>query len=106
MDKLLKGKTVLVTGAAKRIGRAIALALAEQGAQVAITYLSSQAEAEKTVRDLAAFDVDALAVRCDLRDPLSIEEMVAEVAGEFGTLDLLVNNAGFFESVVLEEITV
>jgi 3-oxoacyl-[acyl-carrier protein] reductase/pteridine reductase len=104
--KLLAGKTALVTGAAKRIGRTIALALAEQGANVAITYLSSQQEAEQTVRELAAFDVDVLAVRCDLRDPESIDATVAEVVSEFGRLDLVVNNAGMFESARLEEITV
>ncbi|HEX4577085.1 MAG TPA: SDR family oxidoreductase [Edaphobacter sp.] len=106
MDKLLQGKTVLVTGAAKRIGRAIALALAERGANVAITYLGSQFEAEETVRALAAQDVDALAVRCDLRDPESIEQTMASVIEEFGQLDLLVNNAGVFESQVLENISV
>jgi 3-oxoacyl-[acyl-carrier protein] reductase/pteridine reductase len=106
MDKLLKGKTVLVTGAAKRIGRAIALALAERGASTAITYLSSQPEAEKTVRALAAHDVDALAVRCDLRDPESIQQTVSSVVEEFGQLDLLVNNAGIFESEPLEDISV
>ena len=105
-DKLLAGKTVLVTGAAKRIGRAVALTLAERGADVAITYLGSQQEAEQTVRDLAAFDIDALAVRCDLGDPKSIDETVAEVVEEFGRLDLVVNNAGMFESVALEEISV
>lgn len=104
--KPLKGKTVLVTGAAKRIGRAIALALAEQGADVAITYLNSQTQAEQTVRELAAHDVDALAVRCDLSDPESIDHMVAEVVDQFGRLDIVVNNAGMFESAVLEEITV
>jgi NAD(P)-dependent dehydrogenase (short-subunit alcohol dehydrogenase family) len=105
MDKLLTGKTALVTGAAKRIGRAIALALAENGANVAITYLGSQSESEDTVRALAAFDVDAMAVRCDLRDPLSIEQMIAAVADEFGQIDLLVNNAGIFESEALENIS-
>lgn len=104
--KPLKGKTALVTGAARRIGRAIALALAENGADVAITYLASQPEAEQTVRDLAKHGVEALAVRADLRDPESIAESVAEVAGEFGRLDLLVNNAGVFESAPLEEISV
>jgi NAD(P)-dependent dehydrogenase (short-subunit alcohol dehydrogenase family) len=104
--KLLAGKTALVTGAAKRIGRTIALALAEQGANVSITYLTSQQEAEETVRDLAAFDVDGLAIRCDLRDPVSIDAAVAEVAAEFGRLDLVVNNAGMFESSRLEEITI
>ncbi|MGD0444073.1 MAG: SDR family oxidoreductase [Edaphobacter sp.] len=106
MDKLLKGKTVLVTGAAKRIGRAIALALAERGANIAITYLGSQLEAEETVRALVAHDVDALAARCDLRDPESIEQTMAAVIEEFGQLDLLVNNAGVFESEALERISV
>ena len=106
MDKLLEGKTVLVTGAAKRIGRAIALALAERGANVAITYLDSQIEAEQTVRELAAHDVDALAVRCDLSDPESIEQTIASAIDEFGQLDLLVNNAGIFSSEALEKIPV
>jgi NAD(P)-dependent dehydrogenase (short-subunit alcohol dehydrogenase family) len=104
--KLLTGKTALVTGAAKRIGRAIALSLAEGGANVAITYLGSQSEAEETVRSLAAFDVEALAVRCDLRDPESITQTVAAVAEQFGGIDLLVNNAGSFESEILEDISV
>jgi NAD(P)-dependent dehydrogenase (short-subunit alcohol dehydrogenase family) len=106
MDKLLKGKTVLVTGAAKRIGRSIAIVLAEAGANVAITYLASHFEAEQTVRDLASYDVDALAVRCDLRDPQSIDQTVASVVEEFGQLDLLVNNAGVFASEALENISV
>ena len=95
-----------MTGAAKRIGRAIALALAEQGADVAITYLNSQVEAEQTVRDLAAHDVDALAIRCDLCDPEAIGHAVSEVAGEFDRIDLVVNNAGMFESLALEDISV
>ena len=106
MKKPLTGKTVLVTGAAKRIGRAIAIALADQGADVAITYLNSQPEAEKTVHSLAEFDIEALALRCDLRDPLSIQESVAEVYARFGRLDLLINNAAIFESAVLEKISV
>ena len=106
MTRSLSGKTALVTGAAKRIGRAIALVLAESGANVAITYLGSQPEAESTVAELAAFDVDALAVRCDLRDPQSIVETVSAVVEEFGQLDLLVNNAGVFESAALEDISV
>ena len=100
----LAGKSVLVTGAAKRIGRAIALTMAEAGAQVAITYLGSQVEAENTVRDLAAFDVEALAIRCDLRDPEDIRQAVTAVLDEFGQLDVLVNNAGAFASAALEDI--
>jgi NAD(P)-dependent dehydrogenase (short-subunit alcohol dehydrogenase family) len=102
----LTGKVVLVTGAAKRIGRAIALRLASVGANVAITYLGSQAEAEATTRDLAALGVETLAIRADLTDPLSVRETVAEVVATFGRLDLLVNNAGVFESAALESISV
>lgn len=106
MPKLLAGKTVLVTGAAKRIGRAIALVLAEAGANVAITYLGSQSEAEDTVRTLANFDIDAIAIRCDLRDQESIQHTVASVIQDFGQLDLLVNNAGVFASEALDQISV
>lgn len=101
----LSGKTALVTGAAKRIGRAIALALAAQGADVAITYRNSDEAAQQTVVDLAALGVKSLAVRCDLLDPEAIRSAVAEVASQFGRIDLLVNNAGMFESAALEEIT-
>ncbi|HZY62606.1 MAG TPA: SDR family NAD(P)-dependent oxidoreductase [Edaphobacter sp.] len=106
MNKPLAGRTALITGAAKRIGRAIALALAENGANIAITYLGSQPEAEATVRALAALDVNALAIRCDLRNPEDIDQTVAAVMEEFGQLGILVNNAGIFESVALEEISV
>jgi NAD(P)-dependent dehydrogenase (short-subunit alcohol dehydrogenase family) len=105
MSRLMAGKTVLVTGAAKRIGRAIALGFAELGANVAITYGASADEAEATVRTLAGLDVEAMAVRCDLRDPEDIREAVDSVVEEFGRLDILVNNAGIFESAALEEIS-
>ncbi len=101
----LTGKTALVTGGARRIGRAIALVLASAGANVAITYRSSQPEAEEMVRDLAALNVEAFAVRTDLTDAESIRQSVAAVVEEFGRLDILVNNAGLFESTALEEIT-
>jgi 3-oxoacyl-[acyl-carrier protein] reductase/pteridine reductase len=101
----LAGSAALVTGGARRIGRAIALRLAASGANVAITYRDSQPEAEDTVRALAALDVDAFAVRTDLADPESIRQSVAAVIDEFGRLDLLVNNAGLFEQAALQEIT-
>jgi NAD(P)-dependent dehydrogenase (short-subunit alcohol dehydrogenase family) len=107
MDKPLQGKTALVTGAAKRIGRAIAIALAERGADIAITYLESQTEAEQTVRDLADLDVQAFAARCDLTDPLATTEAVSAIAENFDDrIDILVNNAGFFESQALEHLSV
>ena len=106
MDRLLAGQTVLVTGAAKRIGREIALTFAKVGANVAITFGASQLEAEDTVRDLAAFDVEAMAVRCEIREPADVQQTVGAVVEEFGRLDILVNNAGAFESVDLEDISV
>lgn len=105
LSRPLEGKTALVTGAAKRIGRQIALTLAEHGAHVAITYLTSPREAEQTVRELGELNVTALGIECDLRDPHAINSMVEEVADELGGIDLLVNNAGMFESIALEEIT-
>lgn len=102
----LHGKSVLITGAAKRIGRACALALAEAGADVAITYLRSRSEAQKTVRDIAHLGVRALAVECDVRDQKSIQAAVKKVLGELGRLDVLVNNAAFYETAAIDEITV
>jgi 3-oxoacyl-[acyl-carrier protein] reductase/pteridine reductase len=101
----LAGSTALVTGGARRIGRAIALQLAAAGANVAITYRESQPEAEQTVRELASIGVDAFAVRTGLTDAESIRQSVAAVIEEFGQLDILVNNAGIFEAAALEEIT-
>jgi len=106
MTKTLAGKVALVTGGAKRIGRTLALTLAEAGAQVAITYRESATEAEGVVRLLAELDVDAMAVRCDVAQPESVTETVAAVVEEFGQLDLLVNNAGAFASAALEDISV
>lgn len=105
MDSL-QGRVALVTGAAKRIGRSLALTLAGAGANVAITYRDSESEAQKTVAELKAFGGDAIAVRCDVRDPGSVESAVAEAVRHFGKLDLLVNNAGVFETAALEQITV
>jgi 3-oxoacyl-[acyl-carrier protein] reductase/pteridine reductase len=104
--KPLEGKTALVTGAAKRIGRTIALALADAGATVAVTFLSSEEDASGTVLDFAERDAQGMALRCDVRDPLSVTEAVAAVVEEYGGLDLLVNNAGVFETAALEEISV
>ncbi len=102
----LSGRIVLVTGAAKRLGRAIALASAEQGADVAITYLESEREARNVVAELARLGAEALAVRCDVGDETSVREMVKEVAGTLGGIDLLVNNAANYETVEFEKLTV
>jgi NAD(P)-dependent dehydrogenase (short-subunit alcohol dehydrogenase family) len=102
----LAGKCAFVTGGAKRIGRALALTLAQAGADVAISYLGSEAEALSTVADLQASGGRALAVRCDLREESSVTEAVAAAVEGLGGLDVLVNNAGAFETVALEKISV
>src|SRR5271156_5667416 len=102
----LQHQTALVTGAAKRIGKALALALAASGADIAITYRDSQAEAERTVTELRAHGVRAGGYPCDLRSPESIRHTVNAVASDFGHLDILVNNAGIFETAALDAITV
>jgi NAD(P)-dependent dehydrogenase (short-subunit alcohol dehydrogenase family) len=104
--RLLSGKTVLVTGAAKRLGRAIALAAAEAGASVAITYRTSAREAESLVAELAKHGGEALALRCDVTDETSVSEMVKEAASELGCIDVLVNNAAIYETVAFDKITV
>jgi NAD(P)-dependent dehydrogenase (short-subunit alcohol dehydrogenase family) len=101
----LHHKTALVTGAAKRIGRSLALGLASAGADVAITYKGSKAEALATVEDLKQLNVRAMAVACDVRNLDSVHAAVAAVIKEFGRLDTLVNNAGTFETAALESIS-
>ena len=103
--RLLEGKTALVTGAAKRIGRSLALALAEQGADVAITYRSSEADALATVDAIRRHRVRAAAIYCDLGDAACVRGTVEATIRELGRIDVLVNNAGLFETLPLESIT-
>jgi len=102
----LAGKSALVTGGAQRIGRAIALALAHAGADVAITYRTSQAEARQTSDEIAALGRTALTVECDVRSEASVRAAVAAAAAAFGHLDVLVNNAAIFASAALESLAV
>ena len=102
----LDGKVVLVTGAAKRLGRAIALAAADEGADVAITYRESAREARTLVSELARRGAEALAVRCDVTDEIGVREMVWEVARVLGGIDVLVNNAANYQTVEFGKLTV
>ena len=103
--KPLQRKTVLITGAARRLGRATALALAQAGADVAITFLNSAREAQHTVIELSSFGVRAVALRCDVTDEKSVKVMFKEAVRELGGLDILVNNAANYETVEFEKIT-
>src|ERR1700693_5217804 len=103
--KPLDGKTALVTGAARRLGRASALALAQAGADVAITFRNSAREARETVVDLSGYGVRAFALRCEVTDEASVRSMMKEVGRELGRIDILVNNAANYEAVEFEKLT-
>lgn len=102
---ILSGKTALVTGGTRRIGRAISLALAAAGADVAVTWLTSQSEAAETTRAIEAHAHRALAVSCDVRSESSVRAAVADTVAHLGRLDILVNNAAVYESTPLDVLT-
>lgn len=92
--KLLEGKVALITGASKGIGRAIAEKFAQEGADVAFTYLSSVEKGEALVKELEAHGIKAKGYRSDASDFAAAQELVSNVIADFGHLDALVNNAG------------
>jgi NAD(P)-dependent dehydrogenase (short-subunit alcohol dehydrogenase family) len=94
MTKKLTGKVALVTGGSRGIGAASARALAEEGANVAISYVASPEKAEAVVTELKARGVEAAAFKADQASPEAVETLVSDVAKRFGRLDILVNNAG------------
>jgi 3-oxoacyl-[acyl-carrier protein] reductase len=89
----LAGQVALVTGGVRRIGRTIALALAREGAAIAINAKSSREEAEETVREIAALGVRAAVFMGDVTDEAAVTRMVAEIAATLGPVDILINNA-------------
>lgn len=102
---LLSGKTALVTGASKGIGRAIAIKYAQEGANVAFTYLSSVEKGQALEAELAAFGVKAKGYRSDASDFKAAEELVNAVVADFGGLDILINNAGITRDNLLMRMT-
>src|SRR3954463_1203566 len=95
-EQELTGRTVLVTGGAKGIGRACCELLAQAGANVAINYLSSEAAARETAELVEKAGRRACLVKADVSSPEQVSAMVAEVAQTLGPVELLVNNAGIF----------
>jgi 3-oxoacyl-[acyl-carrier protein] reductase/pteridine reductase len=95
----------LVTGGAKRIGRSIALDLAQRGADVVVNYRGSRAEAEAVVAEIVRGGVRAVAIQGDVSRRADVERLITQTEREFGKLDILVNNAGMFENVSFAEIT-
>mgnify|MGYP001343714831 CR=1 FL=1 len=102
MEPILKGKSALVTGASKGLGRAIAIRLAEQGAQVAVNYNSSQSEASDVVDSIREMDEEAVSVKADVSKLDEVVSMVRSVEDSFGrNIDILVNNAGIIHDQLL-----
>lgn len=98
---LLDGKTALVTGASRGIGRAIALCLAAEGARVAINYAGNVKAAEEVKASIEAAGGTALLCQADIADSAAVEAMIADVVKEFGAIDILVNNAGITRDTLL-----
>lgn len=98
---LVDGRIALVTGASRGIGRAVALALAAEGADVAVNYAGSEKAAQEVAEEIRAMGRRALVVQADVSDAEAVQKMVAAVTGEFGRIDILVNNAGITRDGIL-----
>ncbi len=94
----LADRVALVTGGARRVGRALALALARGGADVVVNYHHSEADARRTVADIEALGRRALSIQADVASRQEVSAMIRRVAAEFGRLDVLVNSASVFRS--------
>lgn len=101
----LTGRTALVTGGAHRVGRALALALADAGADVVVNYHSSQDQARRTVADIEARGARAVAVQADVADRTDVDRLMSETLDAFGRLDVLINSASMFERIGVLDIT-
>ncbi|MBI4376469.1 MAG: SDR family oxidoreductase [Elusimicrobia bacterium] len=102
----LKGRVALITGAARRVGRAIAMALAEKGARIAVHYNRSRAEGQTLARELKdSFGVDCLAFGAELGKTAQVRALAAAVARRFGNIDILINNASIYERTPLATAT-
>lgn len=99
--RLLENKTALITGATRGIGKGIAVAFAQQGANVAFTYVSSEEKAKALETELAAFGIKAKGYKSDAGDFKAADELVNTVVADFGTIDVLVNNAGITRDTLL-----
>ncbi len=103
--KPLEGQVALITGAAKRIGRSIALRLAAEGADIVINYASSKPEADELVAEIKSSGRRAIAVQADVSHRSDVQKLFTATENEFGRLDILVNNSGTFFAAKFEELT-
>jgi pteridine reductase len=105
MLKTLQGRTALITGASRRIGRETALALAEQGVNIALHFNRSEGEAQQLAAELERKGVKAWTVRADFRQPQEYQSLVERARSEAGALDILVNNASMFPAEAIGDLT-
>ena len=103
-DAALRGRVALVTGASRGIGRAIAIALAAEGARVAVNHKSHDEEALDVVRVIEKAGGEAIVARADVANPDEVAAMIAAIEGDLGPVDVLVNNAGIARALPLEQI--
>ena len=101
LSKLLEGQTAIVTGASRGIGKAIAILLAKEGAEVIINYSSSLENANKVVAEISSFGGKAYPLQADISDENSVNELIKTVLGKNNTIDVLVNNAGITKDGLL-----
>jgi glucose 1-dehydrogenase len=104
-QKWLAGQKALVTGASSGIGRAIALALGEAGADVVVNYVAGEAQAREVVDEIESYGSRALAQRADVSSEADVERMFAAMLGDFGTIDILVNNAGLQQDAPFDQLS-
>ena len=101
-SNLLAGKTAVVTGGSRGIGRATALRLAEAGANVVVNYYQHKDDAESVVNECKQLGVEALAVKADVANLDEVNHLIGQALEKFGTLDLVVANAGIWEGAPVE----
>lgn len=99
----LKGATALITGAARRVGRAISLELARAGCDVAVHFRESEVEAKQVAAEIQALGRQAMLIQADLAEPAQTHAIIRKINAEWGRLDILVNNASVFDSTPLPE---
>lgn len=106
MSKKLMGKVAIVTGASKGIGASIAKELAEEGAFVVVNYSASKDEADAVVESIKSMGGKSIAIQADMTNQKDIDHLFSETEKRFGKLDILINNAGYYEFAPLEQITI
>jgi glucose 1-dehydrogenase len=104
-QKLLRGQQAIVTGASSGIGRAVALALADAGADVAVNYVTGEDKALAVVEEIRARGVSGIAVHADVAQENQVQDMFRRVVDAWGTVDILVNNAGLQQDAAFHEMT-